>query len=82
MSQTYLTTDGLSERIHYDARTIREPISIPAAFGWVNSSLLCLRFAMASSIILIGMQCRFGYVVVFTLSNGMSVATDSPMSPT
>ncbi|MDD5059217.1 MAG: hypothetical protein PHQ60_15240 [Sideroxydans sp.] len=24
MSQTYLTTDGLSERIHYDQRTIRE----------------------------------------------------------
>jgi len=24
MSQTYLTTDGLSERIHYDPRTIRE----------------------------------------------------------
>lgn len=24
MSLTYLTTDGLSERIHYDQRTIRE----------------------------------------------------------
>ena len=24
MSQAYLTTDGLSERIHYDPRTIRE----------------------------------------------------------
>lgn len=24
MNQTYLTTDGLSERIHYDPRTIRE----------------------------------------------------------
>jgi hypothetical protein len=24
MSQTYLTTDGLSARIHYDVRTIRE----------------------------------------------------------
>ena len=24
MSQTYLTTEGLSERIHYDPRTIRE----------------------------------------------------------
>jgi hypothetical protein len=24
MSQTYLTTEGLSERIHYDQRTIRE----------------------------------------------------------
>ncbi|WP_018939147.1 MULTISPECIES: hypothetical protein [unclassified Thioalkalivibrio] len=24
MSYTYLTTDGLAERIHYDTRTIRE----------------------------------------------------------
>ena len=24
MQQTYLTTEGLSERIHYDQRTIRE----------------------------------------------------------
>ncbi len=24
MNQTYLTTEGLSERIHYDQRTIRE----------------------------------------------------------
>lgn len=24
MEQTYLTTDGLAERIHYDPRTIRE----------------------------------------------------------
>lgn len=24
MGQTYLTTDALSERIHYDSRTIRE----------------------------------------------------------
>lgn len=24
MNQTYLTTEGLSERIHYDARTIRD----------------------------------------------------------
>jgi hypothetical protein len=24
MSQTYLTTDALAERIHYDARTIRD----------------------------------------------------------
>jgi hypothetical protein len=24
MTQTYLTTEGLSERIHYDPRTIRE----------------------------------------------------------
>ena len=24
MAQTYLTTEGLAERIHYDSRTIRE----------------------------------------------------------
>jgi hypothetical protein len=30
MTQTYLTTEGLAERIHYDKRTIRERLNVDA----------------------------------------------------
>ena len=58
------------------------PISIPAALGWVRvracrvftglGITLRLRLAMACSIIAVGMWCRIGYVVLLTLSNGIS----------
>ncbi len=58
-------------------------MSMPAALGWVIVSAaardlpglgvtLRLRWAMACSIIRCGMRRRIGYVVLLTLSNGIS----------
>ena len=58
------------------------PMSMPATLGWVMVSaardlpgfrlMLRLRWAMACSIIRRGMWRRIGYVVLLTLSNGIS----------
>lgn len=58
-------------------------MSMPAALGWVIVRaardlrdlrlMLRLRWAMVCSIIQVGMWRRIGYVVLLTLSNGISI---------
>ena len=67
------------------------PMSMPAALGWVIVSAardlpglrltLRLRWAMACSIIRCGMWRRIGYVVLLTLSNGISTRRLTTVEP-